>query len=314
MNQNTTISKENIQDKIFTIRGLQVMLDEDLAGLYQVQTKVFNQAVKRNDKRFPEHFRFQLTEDEYQNLRSQFVTSSSQHHLRSQNVTLRLDSDKLVKNYGGRRYLPYVFTEQGVAMLSAVLKNKIAIQVSIQIIDTFVQMRKFLSNNALVFQRLDSLEQKQFKNDENFNEIFEAIESKDIKPKQGIFYDGQVYDAYIFVSDLIKRANKSIILIDNYIDDSVLTLLSKRDADISCVIYTKTITKQLKLDLEKHNLQYPKIKIKKFENSHDRFLILDNKEVYHIGASLKDLGKKWFAFSKFDIKALDIVSKLEKGK
>lgn len=303
MNRITTITKENIQDKIFTIRGVQVMLDEDLANLYQVETKVFNQATKRNLDRFPEHFRFQLTQDEYKILRSQIVT-------------LRLDSNNSLKNEWGkhRKYLPYVFTEQGVAMLSSVLKSKIAIQVSIQIIDTFVNMRRFMTNNALIFQRLDTLEQQQFKNDEKFNEIFEAIESKEIKPKQGIFYDGQVYDAYIFISDLIKRANKNIILIDNYIDDSVLTLLSKRDENISCTIYTKSITKQIKLDLEKCNLQYPKIEIKKFENSHDRFLILDDKEVYHIGASLKDLGKKWFALSKFDIKALDIISKLEKGK
>ncbi|MEA1956248.1 MAG: ORF6N domain-containing protein [Campylobacterota bacterium] len=296
MNQITTITKENIQDKIYTIRGLQVMLDEDLAELYQVETKVFNQAVKRNIERFPEHFRFQLTEDEYQNLRSQIVT-------------LKLDSEN---NRGKhRKYLPYVFTEQGVAMLSAILKSKVAVQVSIQIIDTFVQMRKFISNNALIFERLDTLEQKQFKNDGKFNEIFDAIESKDIKPKQGIFYDGQVYDAYIFVSDLIKKASKSIILIDNYIDESILTLLSKRDENISVTIYTKNITKQIQLDLKKYNEQYPKIEIQKFTTSHDRFLIIDEKDVYHIGASLKDLGKKWFAFSKLEIDAFDILSKLE---
>ena len=307
MKQITTISKENIQDKIFTIRGLQVMLDEDLAELYQVESKRLNEQVKRNIDRFPEHFRFQLTEDEYKILRSNIATLNSNNSLRSQIATL--------ENYRGkhRKYLPYIFTEQGVAMLSAVLKSKIAIQVSIQIIDTFVSMRKFISNNALIFQRLDTLEQKQFKNDENFNEIFEAIQSKDIKPKQGIFYDGQIYDAYVFVSDLIKSAKQSIQLIDNYIDDSVFTLLLKRESDIDTTIYTKNITKEIELDLKKYNAQYPNIELKKFNSSHDRFLIIDEKEVYHIGASLKDLGKKWFAFSKLDIDASDILLKLEKS-
>ena len=320
MNQITTITKENIQDKIFTIRGLQVMLDEDLAELYQVETKVFNQAVKRNVERFPEHFRFQLTDDEYKNLRSQIVTSSSQGSIRSQIATLNLDSEDslrsqsvTLKNYGGRRYLPYVFTEQGVAMLSAVLKSKIAVQVSIQIIDTFVQLRKFISNNALIFQRLDTLEQKQFKTDDKIDMILNAIEEKSIKPKQGIFYDGQVYDAYIFVSDLIKRAKQSIILIDNYIDDTVFTLLSKRVNNVNSIVYTKNITKEIELDLKKHNAQYSKIELKKFTSAHDRFLIIDEKDVYHIGASLKDLGKKWFAFSKLDIETIDILSKLKES-
>ncbi len=299
MNQIETITKENIQNKIFTIRGLQVMLDKDLAELYQVEIKVFNQAVKRNDERFPQHFMFQLTENEYKILRSQFVT-------------LRLGSENEWGKH--RKYLPYVFTEQGVAMLSAVLRSKIAVQVSIQIIDTFVSMRKVISSNALVFQRLDLLEEKQFKVDDKIDMILNAIEDKTIKPKQGIFYDGQVYDAYIFVSDLIKSANKSIILIDNYIDDSVFILLSKRVKNINAIIYTKNITKEIELDLSKYNLQYQKIELKKFHSSHDRFLIIDEKDVYHIGASLKDLGKKWFAFSKLEINATDILSKLENKK
>ncbi len=309
MDKITDISKETIQNKIYTIRGLQVMFDKDLAELYQVETKVFNQAVKRNIERFPEHFRFQLTQDEYENLRSQFVTSSLEDSLRSQIVTLEtIDT----KEHGGRRYLPYVFTEQGVAMLSAVLRSTIAIQVSIKIIDTFVQMKKLISENSLIYQRLDLLEQKQYKTDDKVNMILNAIEDKSIKPKQGIFYDGQVYDAYIFVSDLIKSAKKDIILIDNYIDESVLTLLSKREENISVTIYTKNITKQLQLDLEKYNAQYSKIELKKFTSSHDRFMIIDEKEVYHIGASLKDLGKKWFAFSKLEMEAFEILAKLEK--
>jgi len=306
MDKITDISKETIQNKIYTIRGLQVMLDKDLAELYQVETKVFNQAVKRNIERFPEHFRFQLTQDEYENLRSQIVTSSLEDSLRSQIVTLESQRGKHTK------YLPYAFTEQGVAMLSAVLRSTIAIQVSIQIIDTFVQMKKLISENSLIYQRLDLIEQKQYKTDDKVNMILNAIEDKSIKPKQGIFYDGQVYDAYIFVADLIKSAKKNIILIDNYIDESVLTLLSKREENISATIYTKNITKQLQLDLEKYNAQYPKIELKKFTSSHDRFMIIDEKEVYHIGASLKDLGKKWFAFSKLEMEAFEILVKLEK--
>ena len=305
MNELITTDEENIKNKIFTIRGLQVMLDRDLAELYEVETKVFNQAVKRNENRFPDDFRFQLSESEYQNLRSQFVTSSEQNSLRSQSVTLKSNRGKHTK------YLPYVFTEQGVSMLSAVLKSDIAVDISVKIIRSFVNMRKLISNNALIFQRLKTLEQKQFTNDEKFNKLFEAIEEKSIKPTQGIFYDGEVYDAYLFVSELIKSAKESIVLVDNYLDESVLTMLSKRQTDVTAAIYTKNITAQLELDIKKHNAQYPKITLKKFDASHDRFLILDGKELYHIGASLKDLGKKWFAFSKFDMKSFDILKRLE---
>ena len=305
MNELITTDEENIKNKIFTIGGLQVMLDRDLAELYEVETKVFNQAVKRNENRFPDDFRFQLSESEYQNLRSQFVTSSEQNSLRSQSVTLKSNRGKHTK------YLPYVFTEQGVSMLSAVLKSDIAVDISVKIIRSFVNMRKLISNNALIFQRLKTLEQKQFTNDEKFNKLFEAIEEKSIKPTQGIFYDGEVYDAYLFVSDLIKSAKESIVLVDNYLDESVLTMLSKRQTDVTAAIYTKNITAQLELDIKKHNAQYPKITLKKFDASHDRFLILDGKELYHIGASLKDLGKKWFAFSKFDIESFDILKRLE---
>lgn len=298
MNDMAVINEETIKNKIYSVRGFQVMLDSDLAELYGVESKRLNEQVKRNIDRFPKNFRFQLTDEEYQNLRSQFATSSWKSKIETSN------------QYGGRRYLPYVFTEQGVAMLSAVLKSQTAIQTSIYIINAFVQMRKFISNNALVFQRLDSLEQKQFKTDEKVDAILDAIESKELKPKQGIFYDGQVYDAYVFASKLIKSAKINIILIDNYCDESVLTLLSKRDADVKACIYTKNISKQLQLDLKKHNTQYQDIELKKFNSSHDRFLILDDQDVYHIGASLKDLGKKWFAFSKLEMDALEILTKL----
>jgi hypothetical protein len=284
------INEENIQNKIYTIRGVQVMLDEDLAKLYQVETKTFNQAVKRNIARFPEHFRFQLTKEEYEYI------------LRSQIVTLKENLNKDMRGKH-RKYLPYVFTEQGVSMLSAILRSDIAIEVSIKIIDAFVNMRRFLLSNASIFQRLDNIEYKLLKHDENFDKVFKAIESKDIKPIQGIFYDGQIYDAYVFVNDLLKSAKKEVTLIDNYIDDSILTLFSKYP-DIGFTIITKSISEQLKLDIKKYNAQYNNLTIKTSNKFHDRFLIIDNKETYHVGASLKDLGKKVFGFSKIDVKLL----------
>ncbi len=299
------ISIENIQSKIYIVRGKHVMLDRDLAELYGVETKQLNKSVNRNLDRFPEKFRFKLTNEEYENLKFHFGTSS----LKS-NIAI------LEKQHGGRRYLPYVFTEQGVSMLSAVLRSKTAIEISIKIIDTFVNMRRFLYQNASLFDKIDELKTKQlqyeFESNQKFRKIFHALEEKiDInKPKQGIFYEGQIFDAYIFVSDLIKSAKSSIILIDNYIDESIFTLLLKRNRNSKAVIFTKEITKQLALDIDKHNAQYPEIKVSKFELSHDRFLIIDNKHVYHIGASLKDLGKKWFAFSKMDIDSLNIIERL----
>ncbi len=284
------INEQNIQNKIYTIRNLQVMLDRDLAELYQVETKALNQAVKRNIDRFPEDFMFQLSNEEFDNWRSQFVTSKS---------------DKM-----GLRRAPYAFTEQGVSMLSSVLKSKVAIDISVKIIRTFVSMRKIITSNSLMFERFERIENKLSLHDKNFDEIFNAIEDKTLKPSQGIFYDGQTFDAYIFVSDLVKSAKVSIKLIDNYIDETVLTLFSKNQ-NIEVTIYTKTISKQLKLDLEKYNSQYKNIEIKKFNASHDRFLIIDEKEVYHIGASLKDLGKKWFGFSKMDSESLSVLGRLK---
>ena len=292
MQEITTTTNIDIKSKIYTIRDKQVMLDRDLAELYGVETKVFNQAVKRNIERFPEHFRFQLTQEEHENLRSQIATSSEDNSLRSQNVTLESQKGKHTK------YLPYVFTEQGVSMLSAVLKSKTAINVSIRIIDSFVNMRKFISQNALIFQKFDKIEQKLLKQDDKFEKVFEALENN-ISPSQGIFFNGQIFDAHNFVSELIRGAKNSIILIDNYVDDSTLLLFSKNQ-NIDVTIYTHTFSKALKLDLEKYNKQYRDITIKTNKNFHDRFLIIDEKEVYHMGASLKDLGKKAFAFSKMN--------------
>ena len=267
------------------------MLDYDLARIYQVETKALNQAVKRNIERFPNSFRFQLTNDEFLNLRSQFVTSSLGH--------------------GGRRSLPYAFTEQGVAMLSAVLRSKAAVQVSIEIMRAFVQLRKFITINAALFQRLDNIELKQLEADQKFNEIFKALGKGDTLPKQGVFFDGQIFDAYSFVSDLIRSAKKSIIIIDNYIDDTVLTLLSKKGNIVKSYLLTKTISKQMRLDVEKFNEQYKPLQIQQFNKSHDRFIIIDNNEIYHFGASLKDLGKKWFAFSRIDKQSVTILEEIK---
>ena len=322
-NENKTMTLKKIQDLIFSIRGVQVMLDRDLAELYQVETKVLNQAVKRNIERFPDKFRFQLTKQEFENLKSQIATSSD-NFLSSQNVTLEKSSINLKSqivtsslDHGGRRKLPFVFTEQGVSMLSAVLRSETAIKVSIQIIDTFVEMRKFISQNAHLFQRINNIEQKQIASDikqleanNKINTILDAIEERNIKPQQGIFYNGQIFDAYTFVTDLIRTSKRSIILIDNYIDDTILTLLTKRKQGVVASIYTQKIGKQLTLDLQKHNAQYPEIVIKELHHVHDRFVIIDEKTIYHFGASLKDLGKKWFAFSKLDISIKDILDKL----
>lgn len=290
MNEIAMIDEQNIQTKIYTLRGLSVMLDRDLAELYGVEPKRLNEQVKRNLNRFPQHFRFQLTQIEKDKLVAMCDRFNTLKHSTS---------------------LPYAFTEQGVSMLSAVLKSDLAVEVSIMIIDSFVNMRKFISQNTLLFQKIDIIEQKLLVHDEKFNKLFNAIEFKDIKPSQGIFYNGQVFDAYVFVSDLVKSAKNSIILIDNYVDESVLLLLSKRAKGCEAIIYTKSITAQMGLDLKKYNAQYPPIEIKEFGFAHDRFLILDDNEIYHIGASLKDLGKKWFAFSKFEKGAIEMLGRLK---
>lgn len=274
-------STTQIRNLIYSINGKQVMLDSDLASLYQVETKNLNKAVKRNIERFPASFCFQLTSAEFENLRFQFGTSNL--------------------NYGGRRYLPYVFTEQGVAMASAILRSDIAVRVSVEIMEAFVEMRRIIISNASLFHRLDQIELKQSEADQKFEEIFKALESDKIHSDKGIFYDGQIFDAYAFVCDLVRSAKSSIILLDNYADDTVLTLLGKRRDNVTAAIYTKNISTQLRLDAQRYNAQYPNIKIEIFPKAHDRFMIIDSTELYHIGASLKDLGKKWFAFSRMDI-------------
>lgn len=299
-----TYNTQEIENLIFTIRGKEVMLDKDLAAMYQVETRVLNQAVKRNIDRFPSAFRFQLTKEDYQNLSSQVVTSNS----RSQFVTLNQNTIKQGQNI---KYLPYAFTEQGVAMLSAVLRSEVAIQVSIQIMNAFVEMRKVIAAHSNLLQRMGDFEIKQLENDQKFNQIFKALEAGNPKIKQGVFFNGQTFDAYTFVADIVRQAKTSIQLIDNYIDDSVLLLFAKRKKEVSVTLYTKTITKVLQQDIKKYNQQYPNIALKKFDKAHDRFLIIDNKTVYHIGASLKDLGKKWFAFSIIDKDAISVLQKIK---
>jgi len=287
-------SNRLIIDEIYTVRNVQVMLDEDLARLYRVETKVLNQAFKRNLNRFPKEFCFQLTKSEYSKLRSQIVTSNKK---------------------GGRRYLPYVFTEQGVAMLSAVLKSETAIKVSIQIMTAFVQMRKYINTHYQLYQKVRDIEKAQIiygiKTDEKFDQVFKAITANNSIPKQKIFFQGEVFDAHKFVSDIIRSARKEIILIDNFIDDTVLSLFAKRKDDVKTIIYCKKITHELSVDLRKFNLQYPPVEIKEFALSHDRFLIVDRHDIYHFGASLKDLGEKWFAVSRFDNQAITFLKKLE---
>ena len=287
------VGVDNIEPLIKIIRGQQVMLDRDLATLYGVETKRLNEQVKRNIKRFPEDFMFQLTKDEC---------------LRSQIATLNEGRGQHLK------YMPYVFTENGVAMLSSVLRSDTAIEVNIRIMRAFTSMRHFMVNNASVFSRLETMEYHQLEilqhqqdtdkhieaTNKRIDEVFRRLDEGNAKPKQGVFYNGQIYDAYTFVSGLIKSAKKRIVLIDNYVDETVLTLLDKRGNDVSAVIYTQQISRQFQLDIDRHNAQYAPIDVETFRLSHDRFLCIDD-DVYHIGASIKDLGKKWFGFSKMEI-------------
>ena len=293
MNKSLINSKELIENKIHTIRNVKIILDRDLAELYEVETKRLNEQVKRNIERFPEGFMFQLTEIEKNEL-----VAKCDH----------LESLKYANN------TPHAFTEHGVTALSGVLRSKKANQVNIQVIRAFVAMRRFISRNADIFSRLNGIEKRQIgyqiKTDEKFKKVFDAIQKKNFVKKQGIFYNGQIFDAHRFISNLIKSAEKSIILIDNYIDDSVLTLFSKKNKSVKITIFTKNISRQLRLDLKKYNSQYNNIIIKEFKESHDRFMIIDDKDVYHIGASLKDLGKRWFAFSRFDKKAFEILKNI----
>lgn len=270
----------NIENKILVIRGQQVMIDRDLAELYGVATGRLNEAVKRNIERFPDYFCFQLNQTEFENWKSQFAISNS------------------IKM--GLRKKPYAFTEQGVAMLSAVLRSETAIKVSIQIMNAFVAMRRFLLNNTKIFTEIDSIKHHLIEHDQSIDTLFTLMDRYKIDDKQGVFVQGQIFDAYTKFQELIKRAKKEIILIDNYIDLTVLDQLTAKNVGVDVIIYTQLKTPIKKLDIVKFNAQYPTLTIKYTNTMHDRFLIIDGFEIYHIGASLKDLGKKCFGFTRLE--------------
>ena len=295
-NEISILEENSIRSKIHVVRGQQVMLDRDLAELYGVETKVLNQAVKRNIERFPENFMFQLEEEEYINWRSQFVTSNS---------------DKM-----GLRRPPYAFTEEGVAMLSAVLKSETAIKASVQIISVFVKMRHFLTANAQLFQRLDFIEKHQIESDvhqketdKKVDELFSLMDKYNVKETQGIFFQGQIFDAYAKFESFLSAAKKEIILIDNYVDLSILQRFAKKKKGVNVIIYTDPKTKLTAQDVQTFNAQYPTLTLNYTTKTHDRFLIIDNTTIYHIGASLKDLGKKCFCFDVLDPAYIQMILK-----
>lgn len=286
---------KDIKSLIYVVRGQQVMMDSDLAMLYQVETKAFNQAVSRNIERFPENFRFQLTKEEFDALRSQIATSNGR---------------------GGRRYRPYMFTEQGIAMLSGVLRSNVAIQVSIRIMNTFVEMRRFIANNSLLFEKVSDIELKQLEyqksTDEKFDKVFKYIEDH-AEAEQKIFFDGQIYDAFSLITSIIRKAQKEIILIDGYVDTDTLNILAKKNTGVDVKIYTYASAQLTNRDAANFNAQYPTLTVKKTQVFHDRFIILDGKSAYHIGASVKDAGKKCFGISLINDPGLvaDLLNRLK---
>ena len=277
-----TADTKDVKSLIHVIRGNQVMLDSDLAMLYQVETKVFNQSVTRNIERFPENFRFQLTKEEYDALRSQNATSNGR---------------------GGRRYLPFAFTEQGIAMLSGVLRSDVAVQVSIRIMNTFVEMRHFIANNALLFEKVSDIELTQLEyqksTDERFDKVFRYIEDH-AESEQKVFFDGQIYDAFSLITSIVKKAQKEIVLIDGYVDVDTMNILAKKNTGVDVKIYTYASAQLTNRDVTTFNAQYPTLTVKKTQVFHDRFIILDGKTAYHVGASIKDAGKKCFGISLID--------------
>ena len=299
------LSNEDIKKLIYTIRGKQVMLDSDVATLYHYQTKRINETVSRNKERFPENFCFQLTEMETEKLKMQStILNLYQENNWSQIATSSKNENS---KHRGKKYVPYVFTEQGIAMLSGLLKNDIAVQVSINIMNAFVEMRKFLMLNGQVFERMTNMEYKLLEHDKKFDEVFNQLQLED-NIKQRIFFDGQIWDSYSLIVDIIKKANKKILIIDNYIDDSILKMLTKKKSNTEVVILTSDKSNIEILDIKKFNKEYPILKVAKTNKFHDRFIVIDNKEMYHLGASIKDLGKKCFAINK--IEDIEIIEKI----
>ncbi|MBR3249195.1 MAG: ORF6N domain-containing protein [Clostridia bacterium] len=284
-------SSLEIKNLIYNIRGKQVMLDSDVAMLYHYETKYINLAVKRNKDRFPENFCFQLTEEEFDFLRLQIATLNGNgrgHH---------------------KKYLPFVFTEHGITMLAGLLKNKVAIDISIKIVNSFVEMRKFIANNGQIFERLTNIEYKLLDYDKKFDEVFNQLQHED-NFKQKIFFQGQIWEGYSLIIDIIKTAKEKILVIDNYIDDSILKMLCKKNRNVEVIILTSNRSNISDLDIQKFNREYPTLKLAKTNRFHDRFIVVDNKVIYHCGASLKDLGKKCFAINK--IEDMDSLNKLSK--
>lgn len=278
-----TIENKRIGSLVYIIRGKQVMVDSDLAMLYQVETKNLNKAASRNTDRFPEDFRFKLTKEEFDGLKFQSGTSNEGQGSR-----------------GGRRYYPYVYTEQGISMLASVLHSKVAVQVSINIMRTFVEMRRFIANNALLFEKVSDIELKQLEyqksTDEKFNKVFRYIEDH-AESEQKVFFDGQIYDAFSLITSIIQKAQKEIIIIDGYVDIDTLNILAKKNVSVDVKIYTYASARLTNTDVANFNAQYPTLTVKKTQVFHDRFIILDGKTAYHIGASIKDARKKCFGIS-----------------
>ena len=280
----------SIENSILNIHGKPAILDSMVAQLFGLSVKRINEQVKRNPQRFPESFCFQLSLRDWQILKSQIATSKNER--------------------GGKVKPPWVFTEHGIAMIATLLNTPQAVNLSLQIIEVFIFARKTGLMSLNVASKLDTLEVHQKQLSHELAMIWERLNNPFHLKEQGIFFNDQIFDAYVFSSNLITSAKKSIVLIDNYIDETTLLQLSKRNANVNCIIYTEKINPQLKLDLDKHNIQYPSIEIRIIKNVHDRFLILDNQSLYHLGASLKDLGKRWFAFSKMDDLIEDVLKKL----
>lgn len=292
-----------IARQILVIRDKQVMLDRDLATLYGVETKVLNQAVKRNQERFPERNCFQLTRDELPN------------PSKSQIVTLNVSGNKRGSNV---KKLPFAFTEQGVAMLASVLRSETAVRISLQIMDAFVAMRHFMMQNGGFINRLSNVEAKILEQDSHlidhdrkFDELFEAMDRGELKSK-GLFYNNQEFDAYVFVCGLIRQAKRRIVLVDKYVSENVLAMMLKREKGVSATIYTDVQSKVHKVDLEKYNAQYPDspLNVLSCYGMHDRFLFIDD-TAYHFGASLKDLGKNTFFFTQEDFSLEEVLKKSE---
>lgn len=281
-------SQEDIGKKIIFVRGVHVMLDTDVAELFGVETKNLNKAMKRNTERFPEDFCFQLNSEEFKNLRFQNATSSPD-------------------NYGGRRYLPYVYTEHGVVALAGVLKSEIAAKMSVAVARAFVQMRHFIMENGDVLLKLAQLQNRQInfeiETNKKFDEVIKMINKADL-PKQVLFFEGQYYDAYDFITSIIRKAKESIILIDLYCDSRALLFLGNKAKDVNLTICKSSKAKLLSEEIEIFIQQHGDISLLDIDNFHDRFLIIDNQECFSLGASLNYAGKKTFVVTKIEDKTI----------